>query len=113
MTEQQIDYILVYRNDDQNDEEKERTRNCFLYNLKLEGLAFQIDEKQEFTFVKIFTNKNVLQKYAELLRWKLPATHRSLKKFEETESQKQYRYFDTVRTNYKIHYYYSKEMSYL
>ncbi|XP_063707781.1 anoctamin-4-like [Culicoides brevitarsis] len=109
-----IDYILVYKNDEQQLEEKhEIIRSCFLYNLKLEGLEFEIDAKREFTFVKIYTNQNVLRKYAELLRWKLPATHRSLKKLEETESQKQYKYFDNVRTDYKIHYYYSKEMSYL
>lgn len=113
MTEQQIDYILVYRNDEQNIDENEKTRNCFLYNLKLEGLAYEIDAKQEFTFVKIFTDKKVLRKYAELLRWKLPVEHRSLKKLEESESQKRYRYFDNVRTEYKIHYYYTKEMSYL
>lgn len=113
MTTQQIDYILVYRNDEPNTDENERIRNCFLYNLRLEGLEFEIDAKQEVSFVKIYANKKVLCKYAELLRWKLPATHRSLKKFEISESQKQYKYFDNVRTDYKIHYYYSKEMSYL
>lgn len=113
MTTQQIDYILVYRNEEPNAEENERIRNCFLYNLRLEGLGFEIDAKQEVTFVKIKTDEKVLRKYAELLRWKLPATHRSLEKFEKSESQKQYKYFDNVRTDYKIHYYYSKEMSYL
>lgn len=111
---QPIDYILVYRNEEENFEAKnESIRNCFLYNLKLEGLEFEIDAKQELTFVKIYTDKRVLRKYAELLRWKLPATHRSLKKLEETESQKTYKYFDNVNVAYKIHYYYSKEMSYL
>lgn len=114
MTNQPIDYILAYKNDEHYAEKKsESIRDCFLHNLTLEGLKLEIDEKQEFTFVKIYTDQKVLKKYAELLRWKLPAKHWSLKKFEESESKKNYKYFDNVRTDYKIHYYYSKEMSYL
>ncbi|CAM6031852.1 unnamed protein product, partial [Sphagnum compactum] len=111
-----IDYVLIYSNITEDKlmfEKHEAIRKRFLDNLTKEGLEWEIDKKRDISAVKIQATTDVLRKYCELLRWQMPANHKSLSKYEATEAEKKQSYFDTTLTEYKIHYYYSQELSYL
>lgn len=108
-----VDYVLVFSNTHEHSAIHEICRERFLQNLKQEGLEWEIDRKQKLSAVKIHATSGALRKYSELLRWKLPASHCLLKKYEEKEAPKQAICVEKTTTAYKVHYYYSQEMDYL
>lgn len=71
-----IDYVLVwtYKNTDKRRVEKENTRRIFEENLKQEGLILEWDIKEgrPHQFVKIHAPWEVLTRYAEIMKIRMP-----------------------------------------
>ena len=93
--ENSVDYILVskckkstdpnYRSDEAN--EHMRWRKIFESNLQKEGLIIEYDrvkQKEGLTFVKIMVPKEVLIRYADILKLRLPMKQVN-KEIKETE----------------------------
>lgn len=63
--------MLAYPCEDKNvDNEPKRAEFC--KNLDAEGLEIEFDRTQRVHFVKIHAPREILRKYAELLRWEMP-----------------------------------------
>lgn len=66
-----MDYVLAYCGDDPHPRNMER-RAIFEENLENEGLQLEREQTQRIHFVKIHVPKNVLHKYCEILKIKMP-----------------------------------------
>jgi hypothetical protein len=74
-----IDYVLVYqvqvdesKEKDEDEEQKEKHREIFLKNLEQKGLQFRIIEEKELMFVLCHAPDELLKKWAEILRMRMP-----------------------------------------
>lgn len=76
--ERSVDYVLAYPavrlepGKEQANEIADEKRHIFCTNLGKEGLELEFEKTQAIHFVKIHAPKEVLMKYAELLRWEMP-----------------------------------------
>ncbi|XP_059223418.1 anoctamin-2 isoform X2 [Stomoxys calcitrans] len=66
-----VDFVLAYYSKDQQDD-RTKKRKIFEANLIREGLQLEYDKTQDIHFVKIHSPKEVLYRYAEVLKIKLP-----------------------------------------
>lgn len=129
-----MDYVLVFskisqRGDHHRSEALQAFRKKFLANLLKEGLEYEIDgdSDEDFCFVKLYAGRSVVEKYCELLKWKMPvktnvlhrrdlvdkkfASNRRAKLFDDSTS---YKLFSTLPpSRYRIHYEYSRAKRYL
>lgn len=69
--ERVVDYILAYQGDDDNRSNSFK-RECFQRNLESEGLELEIESTQRIHFVKIHATKDVLSRYCDIMRMKMP-----------------------------------------
>ncbi|XP_073835487.1 anoctamin-2-like [Musca autumnalis] len=67
----EVDFVLAYIGTDQL-EDHIRKREIFETNLKKEGLQLEYDKTQSVHFVLIHAPKDVLYRYAEILKIKMP-----------------------------------------
>ncbi|KAJ8922611.1 hypothetical protein NQ315_007643 [Exocentrus adspersus] len=65
-----VDYVLAY--DEKGKREDEKCRTVFEKNLEIAGLILEREENQRIHFVKIHVPKEVLCRYAEILKLRLP-----------------------------------------
>lgn len=66
-----MDYVLVYHGHDLN-EVNIRKREIFEQNLQTDGLELEVEKTQKIHFVKIHAPVEVLCRYCEILKIKLP-----------------------------------------
>ena len=69
-----MDFVLVWDSNTSNSDRANETRNIFENNLEQEGLILSRYEHFEtgLHFVKIFAPNEVLKRYAEILKLRLP-----------------------------------------
>lgn len=72
--ERSIDFVLVWQPGDDEQEEELRTikRSIFEENLQNEGLELEYESVECLHFVKIHTPIEVLRRYAEILKLRMP-----------------------------------------
>lgn len=71
--QQSVDFVLVYeKSDNKKEEERNRNRMCFEENLKHEGLILDCDQDGSLYYVKIHAPHEVLCRYSEIMKIKLP-----------------------------------------
>ncbi|KAG5895568.1 hypothetical protein JTB14_002332 [Gonioctena quinquepunctata] len=68
--ESAVDFVLAY--DEQGQEDAVEKRNIFEKNLEKTGLMLEREENQRIHFVKIHVPKEVLCRFAEILKLRLP-----------------------------------------
>lgn len=90
-----VDYVLAYDSKDAN-EDNETKRRIFCANLEKDGLELEYEKTQRVHFVKIHAPREVLRKYAELLRWEMPVRSQLWKR-EEIEAT-EYRLLQNVKS---------------
>lgn len=66
-----MDYVLVYHGNDLN-EANVRKRESFEQHLLQEGLELEVEKTQKIHFVKIHAPVEVLCRYCEILKVKMP-----------------------------------------
>ena len=66
-----VDFVLAYKEGD-TDEDAESKRTTFENNLKREGLELEYNEGQWGNFIKLHAPMEVLYRYAEILKIKMP-----------------------------------------
>lgn len=66
-----MDYVLVYHGQDLN-EANMRKREIFENNLLADGLELEVEKTQKIHFVKIHAPTEVLCRYCEILKVKMP-----------------------------------------
>lgn len=76
-----VDFVLAYIGDDDYIPENRRKREIFETNLIKEGLHLEHDNTQRIHFIKIHAPLEVLCRYAEILKIKLPMKKVSLQLF--------------------------------
>lgn len=69
--ERSVDYILAYPADDPHPRNIEK-RQAFETNLEKEGLQLEREQTQRIHFVKIHAPYEVLCRYCEILKMKMP-----------------------------------------
>lgn len=69
--ERSVDFVLAYSGDDKSIE-NENKRHIFETNLEKEGLQLERDKTQRIYFVKVHAPTEVLSRYSEILKIKLP-----------------------------------------
>lgn len=122
-----IDFVLAYNGKEQLNKIK---RQIFERNLANEGLILERDESQNIHFIKVHATKEVLCRYAEILKFKFPI------KLDDNESEDQIKYdrrlekskksifekfYQTFRLNrklfpekrYELYHEYSRDKSYI
>ena len=71
-----VDFVLVWEENNSNPEwrENKKKRNIFLQNLEGEGLEIEIDRSDgnKLQFVKINAPMEVLRRYSEILKVRMP-----------------------------------------
>ena len=74
MFQDNVDFVLVWDSNSSNSVEATETRNIFESNLEQEGLVLSRYEHSEggLHFVNIFAPNEVLKRYAEILKLRLP-----------------------------------------
>ncbi|XP_057668249.1 anoctamin-2-like isoform X2 [Diorhabda carinulata] len=65
-----VDYVLAY--EDQGDTRDVEKRTNYEHNLESNGLILEREENQRIHFVKIHVPKDVIMRYAEILKLRLP-----------------------------------------
>lgn len=72
--ERSIDFVLVWQPSDDEQQEELRTikRSIFEENLQNEGLELEYETVENLHFVKIHTPIEVLRRYAEILKLRMP-----------------------------------------
>lgn len=65
-----VDFVLAY--DEKDNLEDEQNRKVFETNLENTGLILEREENQRIHFVKIHVPREVLCRYAEILKLRLP-----------------------------------------
>lgn len=130
-----MDYVLVYNKTSHRSGDHTRfqtlavLRKRFLANLAKEGVEFEIDGESDddCCFVKLHAGKAVLEKYCELLKWKMPVRtnllHRRVPKDWKLASSRRDFLFDDCSNSpvisnlppsrYRVHYEYSRAKRYL
>ncbi|XP_037919309.1 anoctamin-4 isoform X2 [Hermetia illucens] len=78
--ERSVDFILAFRGNDIN-RDNIRTRQIFERNLEKEGLQLEREKTQKIHFIKIHAPFDVLCRYCEVLKMKMP-----IKKLREQDS---------------------------
>lgn len=66
-----MDYVLVYHGNDLNQANTAK-REIFEQNLQNEGLELEVEKTQKIHFVKIHSPTEVLCRYCEILKMKMP-----------------------------------------
>lgn len=66
-----MDYVLVYHGHDLN-EANSRKREIFQSSLQADGLELEVEKTQKIHFVKIHAPVEVLCRYCEILKVKMP-----------------------------------------
>lgn len=70
---QSADFVIVSKNEESFTESmKTPCYQKFILNLKQEGLLLKEIQDDEFHFTIVTANKNTLQRYAEILKLRLP-----------------------------------------
>ncbi|XP_055844830.1 anoctamin-6 isoform X2 [Episyrphus balteatus] len=69
--ERSVDFVLAFNGDDTSTD-NEIKRNIFETNLEKEGLQLERDKTQRIHFVKVHAPLEVLSRYSEILKIKLP-----------------------------------------
>ncbi|XP_017853044.1 anoctamin-1 [Drosophila busckii] len=70
--ERSVDFVLAYHVNKQQDEVAIRKRQIFEANLMREGLQLEHEQVQLMHFIKLHAPAEVLQRYAEILKIKMP-----------------------------------------
>ena len=83
------DFVLV-SNISENEEDKKQKRSIFLENLKRNGLKIEthtLKNSENVIFYLIYAPKRVLEKYAEILKMKMPLKSSYCESVKLTEKQ--------------------------
>lgn len=116
-----MDYILVvFKHDNtSNGFGISKLRQEFLKNIQHEGLAHEIDTESDdhVDFIKLHVDQKVVEKYCELLKWKLPVKREIQIEMNEYVSNTEVAQFSLFSilppSQYKMYYEYSNTKRYL
>ncbi|XP_055370961.1 anoctamin-5 isoform X4 [Condylostylus longicornis] len=126
--ERSVDFVLAYRGDDPNPQNHVK-RQTFEQNLEKEGLQLEREKTQKIHFVKIHAPLDVLKRYCEILKIKMPIKKLreqdmcNVPEFQLMQEMKSFfgRPFQFVKLDpekfpprdYKLHFDYSRNYEYL
>jgi len=72
-SEKSVDFVLVWTDElDKKNNEAAQKRAVFEKNLALEGLDLRVQHLDKFHFVLIHAPREVLERYCEILKLKMP-----------------------------------------